>query len=245
MRYARCLLLAAVLLLAGAAPALTQTLNPADGWRFTIYPVYAWVPLSIDINVDVPDTDLDGGGLDIIDSRFDGAFFGGFEATNGRFRVEGDGLWAAVGGDRAETPLLRVDVDAFYWHAAAGVRLVKDLYAMGGVRRIALKYNIQLGDLPEFERKPGVWDPVIGLGWHSYPNDHFEFHASAEYGGFGVGTEEEFVGTLRVDLKPWEHFGFTAGYSLQYYRLENERLNQVFGVKQTMHGPVAGIGLYF
>ena len=47
-----------------------------------------------------------------------------------------------------------------------GVKVVEDLYVIGGGRRLALKYNILLGDLPAFERKPGVWDPLMGLGWH-------------------------------------------------------------------------------
>jgi hypothetical protein len=245
MRYARCLLLAAALFLAGAAPALTQTLDPADGWRTTVYPILAFVPINIDIEVDVPDDGgLDGGGTKIIDGRFDGAYFGAIEATNGLFRIEGGGLWAAVGGDRPDRPALSVDVDAIYFRAAAGVRLFKDLYALGGVKRFALKYNIRLGDLPELERKPGIWDPIVVLGWHSY-GDTFEFHSMAEYGGFGVGSEAEFNGQVRVDWKPFSHFGFTGGYNYQYVKLKNTVAGRELRVDQTLHGPMVGIGLYF
>ena len=128
MRIVCYLPLAIALQLAAAAPALSQTYDPANGWSVTVYPIYAWVPLGIDIKVELPDTDLDGDGASIIDSRFDGAYFGGIQATNGRFRIEADGLWAAVGGDRPELPVLEVDADAVYFHAAASVRVVSDLY---------------------------------------------------------------------------------------------------------------------
>ena len=242
---------AAALLVLTAAPAIAQTQAPAtpateDDWKVSIYPILAWVPLGIDIDVNVPPLEGGGGGGagQIVDGRFDGAFFGGLSAAKGRFRVDGDVLWAAVGGDRPEQPFLRVDADVIYFHLTGGVKVVKSLYATAGVRRLALKYNIALGDLPDFERKPGVWDPLVGLGWHSY-HEKVEVHATFEGGGFGVGTDAEFAGAFRLDWKPFTHFGLTGGYSYLYFDLSDERANRTFTVKQTLHGPVVGIGLYF
>ena len=195
----------AVVLLLTTASAIAQTQAPAspgpeDDWKVGLYPVFVWLPLGIDIQVEVP-----GIAGEILDGRFDGAFLGGLSAAKGRFRVDGDVLWAAVGGDRAENPLLRVDVDVIYFYVSGGVKVVKDLYVIGGLRRLALKYNIALGDLPEFERKPGVWDPLVGLGWHSY-HDKVELHATVEGGGFGVGTDVEFAGGFRLDWKNVQAF---------------------------------------
>ena len=102
-------LIASIALVLSAAAAARH--NPSqgsasDGWNVAIYPVFGWVPLDIDIKVDVPPFDNgDGGGAgEIIDSRFDGAFLGGFYASKGWFRVDANGLWAAVGGDRPERP---------------------------------------------------------------------------------------------------------------------------------------------
>ena len=153
-------------------------------------------------------------------------------------------LWAAVGGYCPERPFLRVDVDAIYFHLTGGVKVVKDLYVTGGVRRLALNNNVVLGDQPEFERKPGVWDPLVGLGWHSYYNK-LEVHATFEGGGFGVGTDVEYAGAFRLDWKPLSHFGLTGGYNYLYFKLSDEQASRTFTVKQTMHGPVIGIGLYF
>lgn len=244
-------LAAAVFAVLAAVPAIAQTQVPAgastgDDWKVGIYPVFVWVPLGIDIDVEVPPFEGGGGGGtgSIVDGRFDGAFLGGLSAAKGVFRVDGDVLWAAVGGDRPERPFLRVDADVIYFHLAGGVKVVKDLYVIGGVRRLALKYNVELGDLPEFERKPGVWDPLIGLGWHSY-RDKLEVHATVEGGGFGVGTDAEFAAGFRLDWKPWTHVGLTGGYHYLYFTLSDERANRTFTVEQTLHGPVVGIGLYF
>src|SRR5690349_18930571 len=69
--------------------------NAEQDWKVTIYPVLGWLPLDIGIDVNVPPIETDGGGSgEILDSRFDGAFFGGVAATNGAWRIDGYGLWA-------------------------------------------------------------------------------------------------------------------------------------------------------
>src|SRR5262245_53212475 len=110
MKIIRHLTLIVTVLLAAAGTAGAQTPANAD-LKVGIYPVFGWIPLGIDIKVDVPPFDNgDGGGAgEIVDSRFDGAFLAGFYASKGRFRVDGDGMWAAVGGDRIERPRLTVD----------------------------------------------------------------------------------------------------------------------------------------
>jgi hypothetical protein len=245
---ARALVLVLVLsaITAGAAGAQTSG-DPDDGWNVGIYPIFGWLPLDIDIEVDVPpfDDGSGGGSGQIIDSRFDGAFLGGFYASKGLFRIDADGMWAAVGGDRPERPFLRVDADVIYFHVTGGVKLVKDLYAVAGVRRLALKYNIQVADFPEFERKPGLWDPLVGVAWHTEGGRVLEVHSTFEVGGFGAGADTEVAATFRLDFKPLRHFGITAGYSLLYFKFEDTVRNRTLMVKQLLHGPVAGIGFYF
>jgi hypothetical protein len=170
----RRLVVSAGLVLVMAGSALAQSATPPsgsqpDGWKFTVYPILAWVPTNIGIEVNVP---IDGGGGEggggedggisgeIVDSRFDGAYLGGFSATNGTWRIDVDGLWAAVGGDRPTLPNLTVDVDYIYGHGSVGRSIYKDLYVTAGVRRIALKYDISIADVPPFTRKR-----ASGLPW--------------------------------------------------------------------------------
>jgi len=230
----------------GTASAQTGTSVPAsEGWHVAVYPILVWVPLGIEIDVVLPPTD--GGDSDrgsIVDGRFDGAYLGGVAATNGTWRIAGNVIWAAVGGDRAERPLLTVDADIIYGYGTVGHAIAKNLFVTGGVRRVALKYVVQLGDRPSFERKPGVWDLLIGIAYQ-HIGKAVEVHASFDGGGFGVGADVDLGGTFRVDLKPTRHFGITAGYSLLYFDVTNSDSGRDFSVKQTLHGPVFGIGLYF
>jgi hypothetical protein len=235
--------LLALALIALPAPARGQ---PAGSdWKVTVYPILAWLPTGIDIDVALPPGDGDAGFAgEIIESRFDGAYLGGLSLEKGPWRVDLDGLWAAVGGDRPERPRLTVDVDLIYFHVSGGRKIVRDLYVTGGLRRFALKYEIEVADLPNFERKPGVWDPLVGAAWHTV-RDRFEVHATFEVGGFGAGTDTEVAGSFRADWKPFTHFGLTAGYQWLYFDLEDTVRNRAFRVEQTIQGPILGIGLYF
>src|SRR5687768_7516536 len=72
---------------------------PQEGWDVAVYPILAWVPLGIGIDVDIPPFDGEGGGSgDIVDSRFDGAYLGGLSVSNGTWRIEGDVIWTGFGG---------------------------------------------------------------------------------------------------------------------------------------------------
>lgn len=230
------------------APAQTTTSSSSEGdWKIAVYPVLAWLPLTINIDVDIPPVSGggDGGGSgDILDSRFDGAFFGGIAATNNVWRIEGYGLWAGVGGDRPDRPFLQVDVDLLYGDAKVGRRIGPDLYIKGGVRRLAFDYDVTLGDLPRLSRKPGVWDPLIGVGWHRV-GDTVEWHANFDGGGFGVGADVDLGASVRVDWKPIPHFGLTAGYNFLYMKVSDTVASRDVTLKLTLHGPAAGIGFYF
>lgn len=216
-----------------------------DGWNVAIYPVLAWVPLGIDIDIDVPPFDGGGGGAgDIIDGRFDGAFLGGFSASKDRFRIDADVMWAGVGGDRIDRPVFSVDADVIYGHGSVGVMFAKNTYATFGVRRLALKYDVKFADQANFERKPGVWDPLVGVGYHKL-GQKLDLHGSFEGGGFGAGSDVEIAAGFRFDYKPVRVFGITAGYNFLYFKVTNEVLNRPFIVEQTLHGPVLGIGFYF
>jgi hypothetical protein len=230
----------------GAAAQSVAPGSSADqDWHVTVYPVLAWLPLDIAIDTDIPPAGGDGGGSgQILDSRFDGAFFAGVAASNGVWRIESYGLWAGFGGDRPERPFLQVDLDLIYGSAKLGRRIAPDLFVSGGVRRLALDYAITLGDLPRLSRKPGIWDPIVGIGWHRI-RTKVEWHASFDGGGFGAGADVDLGGSLSVDWKPIPHFGFTAGYNLLYLKISDSVASRDLALKLTAHGPTAGFGLYF
>ena len=232
--------------LAQGAPSASS--SQPKGWKVSGYPVLAWLPVTIGIEVNVP-RDINGGGgsgggserAKILDSQFDGAFLGGFSATNGTVRIDAEGLWAAVGGDQADSPNLTVDVDVIYGRGAFGVRLYKDLFAHGGVRRFALKYNIQIADIARFERKPGLWDPIVGIGYH-HVGEKFEAHGILEGGGFGVGSDSEFAAGFRADWKPARHFGLTAGYSYLRFKFKHDVASKTLEATRHCRAPLWASG---
>jgi hypothetical protein len=216
----------------------------------SVYPVLLWVPaFSATTNVPpFPDTpngpDLPGGSGSTSTS-LDGAFLAGFSIEKSIWRIEADGVWAAL-GTQVDRPLLKVDLDVIYGHATAGVRFYRGLYLTGGVRRLALKYDIQLeGRLQHFTRKPGIWDPLVGLGWHSSLGSRLILHAVAEGGGFGTGADVDLAGSIRADVKVVEHFGLTLGYTALYLKLSDTVFQRRFEVKQTLQGPIVGLGFHF
>ena len=248
MRGIRILLL--IVCLASASQTAGAQTAPGPGakqdWQVTVYPVLVWIPLGIGIDVDIPPIEAggNGGSGEILDSQLDGAFFGGVAASNGIWRIEGYGLWASFGGNRPERPFLDVDLDLIYGSAKLGRRIAPDLYATAGVRRVALDYAITLGDLPRLSRKPGVWDPIVGIGWHRV-RPKGEWHATFDGGGFGVGADVDLSASFSADWKPIPHFGLTAGYNLLYLKISDTVANRDLTMKLTAHGPTVGFGLYF
>jgi len=228
-----------------SAPSPSSSSDATDeGWSFAVYPIFAWVPTSVDVVLNLPPAEGGGIGLKIENSQLDGAFLGGVAATNGPVRLEADFMWASFGGDRRTLPQLSVDVDAIYGHGAVGLRVAPDVYVTGGVRRIALKYDVSVANREPFTRKPGVWDPVVGIGWHRVRRG-LELHATSEYGGFGAGADYEFAAGGRVDWKFARHVGLIGGYGYLRFKVSDDVGDKELVATQTLHGPVAGLGIYF
>ena len=229
------------------APATTET---STGTKVVIYPVLVWLPIftattTVPAFPELPDGPDLPGGAGSTSASLDAAFMAGVSVARGRWRVDGDGIWAALVTTR-DRPLLNVDLDILYGHVSGGVKVYKDLYVTGGVRRIALKYDIQLQDRTQhFVRKPGVWDPLVGLGWHSPIGSRLTLHVTGEGGGFGVGADADVSGSVRLDVEFGAHLGMTAGYSALYLKLSDTVRDRTFRVNQTMHGPIVGLGIYF
>jgi len=114
----------------------------------------------------------------------------------------------------------------------------------GGVRRLALNYDITVNGQTPISRKPGVWDPVVGVGYHRIGRK-LEWHGAFEGGGFGVGSDSEWAAYFRADWKPWEHVGFTGGYGLLIFKVSDEVLGHEIVAKQNLNGPSIGLGIYF
>ena len=110
-----------------------------------------------------PPSEGDSGGAgNIVDSRFDGAFLGGAAASNGTWRIEGDGIWAGFGGDRAEPP--NFTVDSQHHLRTRHARPQDCSRPVPDRRRAASRSQIrhQVRRVTRVSRTPGVWDSSRG-----------------------------------------------------------------------------------
>jgi len=232
-----------------AGPIMAQDGNDdPDRLQVNIYPIMVWAPV-FGANVNLPPfPNFPAGGASQSGSAtgsFNGAAFAGVDILKGNWLVEVDGLWAGLSAERTAAPKLKVDLDVIYGHGAVGLQVYKGLYLTGGVRRVALNYDIKLADFPEFSRKPGIWDPLVGLELRRDLGKKWKLIAGVDGGGFGVGADVDVAAKARVDWRFAKHFGATLGYGYLYVKMSNTVASRTFTASQSLNGPILGFGIYF
>ncbi len=245
---------------AQAAPAAMQdtaaSSQAADpGWEVEIAPIYVWVPISINSITlpQFPDLPAPPGGGDRpsgeTGASLNGAAMAAFRVEKNWWMARGNIVWAGLSGER-ETPNVKLTGNLILGEFFTGVEVVKHLYLEGGVRRLAVDISAEVLDYPEVSRKPGVWDPQVGLTYRVPMGEHWLLTMHGDYGGFGVGSEVDLNTGLTLDWRMTRHFGLTLGYGLLYFRLEDEwvgraNLAQELELGTTLHGPIVGFKLLF
>ena len=248
----------AVLLWSFAAAAAAQPAQGADpGWKVEIAPIYLWAPYNISTITLPRFPELPpppGGGDDgrpsgQTDAGLNGAAMAAFRVEKSRWMLRGNLVWAGLSATR-EQPNAEVSGNLVYGEALTGFRLVRGLWVEGGVRRLAVDVSAKVLDYPEVSRKPGAWDPVVGLTYRAPLGRHVLLSLHGDAGGFGVGTELDSAAHVTLDWRIVEHFGLTLGYGLLYFRLEDTvldstRLEKTLNLGTTLHGPIVGFKLLF
>ncbi len=223
-----------------------QAAEAEEGWTVAIYPVVGWLPLfgaSLDLPA-FPDVPGDGGASLTTESSLEGAFLAGVAVQSDRLTFEASGLWAGLSAT-VERPNATVDSDVVYGEAFGGVRLNRHVALIGGVRRLAVKVSAEIVDLPRFERKPGLWDPLVGMqfDWQPWTRGHVQ--TTVLGGGFGVGSDVDLSARLKMDWQLARHVGLVMGYQILYFDISHTVAGRTFDTQQTLHGPILGIGIYF
>ena len=223
----------------------TDSRNALD-WTVAIYPVLAWLPI-FGASVNFPNLpSLPGGGGGASGSTsgsFNGAALAGVSIQKSHWIVDVDGLWASVSASTS-TPHVSISTSAIYGDLFAGRQIYNNLALTGGVRRLALKVDAQVGNLPNINWKPGVWDPMVGLDWRAALSRKWAVRLALAGGGFGVGNDVDLSASFRADWRFTRHFGTTFGYGALHFQNTTSVLNQVHKTKQTLNGPIFGFGIY-
>jgi len=240
---------------AGQPDATAPSQTPDPGWEVEIAPIYLWVPISINSVTlpEFPGLPAPPGGGDRpsgeTNASLNGAAMAAFRVEKNWWMARGNFVWAGLSGER-ETPLIKLSGDLVLGEFLSGVEVVKHLYVEGGVRRLAVDVEAEVLDYPKVSRKPGVWDPIIGMTYRLPMGRHWLLQLHGDGGGFGVGSEVDVSTSLTLDWRPASHFGITLGYSLLYFRLEDQwldsaRVDQTLKLGTTLHGPIVGFKLLF
>ena len=138
-----------------------------DAWKTVIYPVFAWAPF-LGADVRLPEVPSGPGGGPTVpegttSGSFNGAAFVGAEVLKNKWTLTANALYAGMSGERT-SPNVRIGLDVIFGGAMVGHQLLLNgLSLEGGFRRMALNINATVLDFPKVSRKPGVWDPLLGL----------------------------------------------------------------------------------
>ena len=246
---AQVLVLAALAMLAaGVTPVQAQSSSSTNtGWRTTIYPIYAWLPV-FGAEVRFPDGPPCDGCEPIPErsasSNLNGAAFAGALVENKWVQIDANFLWAGLSAER-ELPNLKVKANALIGSGHFGVRVAPALFVNAGVRRVALNTKTSAFDFDEVEWEPGAWEGLIGASFTPHLASHLRLVARADYGGFGsdVVTTSSATGSLEWEALP--HFVVTAGYGYLGLKADGQIRSRPIHLKQTLHGPIVGIGFTF
>jgi hypothetical protein len=246
------LVCAGLVLLCTALPVSAQTAaapgqaSTDRGWTVAVYPIIAWLPIyraGVDLPA-LPDVPGDGGASATTNTSFEGAALVGVALQTERVMAEANGLWAGLSAS-VERPLVTVESDVIYGEAFGGPRLSPNWAILGGVRHLALDIGVRFEGRPDVERKPGLWDPLVGVDYRRPLTRRLDLQVTFLGGGFGVGTDVDLSARLKADWRFIPFMGLTLGYEVLYFKFTDTVAQRDFKASQTLHGPVVGLGLFF
>jgi hypothetical protein len=260
MKKAACLTFCAVFAFAFAVQAYgaegssdeTNWKKDPEAWNVEFYPVYVWAPfmgakLTLPTFPDSPNLpDLPGGGApsSSVTSGIKGAAFVAFRVEKGKWVVDANALWAGMSVDKV-SPKVDLGLDIIFGQGMVGYEVLPGLTAEGGVRRMALNVSVTLFQFAQLDRKPGVWDPLVGMSYRRALGRKWRMDLHADGGGFGVGSQNTYALTAQMDYRFSRHLGMTLGYGLLHFKIADTVLQRTLTIDQTLNGPILGFGIYF
>lgn len=129
---------------------------------------------------------------------------------------------------------------------------VTALEASQGLSVLAgLRYNSHDLDVDAYEGPPdldlafseGWFDPTVGIRYHAPLPGNFMVTASAEIGGFGIGSEFSWSTTGVLGWRFSRPVGITLGYRYMSvdYRSPSSVSSDSFAYEGNLHGPMLGV----
>jgi hypothetical protein len=195
---------------------------------------------------------------DILDNT-DTTLFGGYvEFGKGRWFTFLSGSYQDTKAEHGDTTLgskVNFTEQTLNWMAgyrvlthplSEGRALAVDV--MGGVYYVNVKndlniYNPHLGNISRSERVE-FFDPMIGARLYYPFTKKFGTAVSGQIGGFGVGSELQYVASASLVYNFTHWFALSAGYQYWYWKYKDDGA-RVSELEQKVYGPVIGMQLKF
>ncbi|GAB4071074.1 hypothetical protein GCM10028812_42650 [Ancylobacter sonchi] len=239
------------------APAPVQA---ASDWRFQAT-LYGWLTgIDGDLGVrKLPTTPIDASIADVLDN-LDGAMMGSFLASNGQWLFLADLVLARLshtdqvglyGGSTLDTELTQtIATGAVGYWLPLGLPHV-DLAVTGGLRYVQLSSDVSLTtpNLPSplAGHQSESWiDPTVGLVARWTIDERWFVNATADIGGFGVGSKLSSNGYVGLGYMWTPSISSAIGYRYLYEDYESTNGDGgSFRYNTTMHGPTLSLAWHF
>lgn len=229
-------------------------------WEYQLS-LYGWATsLTGDIGVrNLPTTAIDIPFSQVL-KDLNGAFMGSLLASNDRWLLLADVVFARLSETRAVSTFGGSELDAEVTQAIAtgaiGYRLPTgrpdfDFAITGGARYMSVKGTLSFTPVASpigISASQRQWwiDPTVGFFAHWELNDKWFVNAIADIGGFGVGSRLSSTGYAGVGYMWTTSFSTALGYRYLYEDYEGEGAKTgTFRYNTTMHGPVVALAWRF
>jgi hypothetical protein len=195
---------------------------------------------------------------DILDNTDTTLFGGEVEFGKGRWFTFLSGSYQKTEAEHGDTTLgSKVEFKEQTINWMAGYRLLKQplgegramsVDVMGGIFYVNVKndiniYNPHLGNISRSERVEFL-DPMVGARLYYPFTKKFGAAASAQIGGFGIGSELQYVASASLAYNFTDWFALSAGYKYWYWKYEDDGA-RVSELEQKVYGPVIGVQFKF
>ena len=241
--------------LMGASTQAQERTSHVDGWEFVVAP-YLWMAgLDGDVTVKGTKSSVDADFGDIMDNLDTGAL-GYFEARNGKWGVYADLMYIKVAYD-AKVGATSIDVESTTTMAEGGVlcRIFEGYSgAQGsptgtdiffGGRYINLDAELDFAAIPDVSSDRNWWDPLIGVAYSHDLSKDWLIKATADIGGFGIGSDLTWGFRLLGGYRLGKHANLWFGYRYLDIDYDEGSGANKFEYDVTMHGPVLGASFHF
>ncbi len=189
-----------------------------NDWRFSLAPYYWAVGLDGDLTLDGQEIEGDGDSNGFPGELSLSGFLGHFEARKGPWAFALSPVFVNVEIDGEDTPPTNTDleVSGAIVEGFAARALGAGWDALGGVRYYSIDAQVDLSvggvPQPDLDADKSWIDPIVGVRYERPFAEDWAFHARADVGGFGVGSEFAWNALVLVDYRLSSYARLFLGY---------------------------------